>query len=102
MPFWDDRDHQSAEHRVHDPAASADQAGAADDRRGDRQQQGVAGAEAGLPPPSCEAWTTPATAARPEQSTNTEMRIADPDAGPAGRLVVAADGVDVPAVAGAG
>ena len=62
-----------------------------------------------LPPPSAlftrrsfDAIMMPETAAITEPITNTEMRMrVDADTRPASGLVVAADGVDVPAVAGA-
>ena len=101
MPFWMTADHQAAPHGVHDAAASAEQAGAADDGRADGQQQGVAGAE--VRGHRLQLRGLHDTGHRGQRGAEHEHRDADPvnpDTGPARGLVVAADGVDVAPVAG--
>src|SRR5262249_46675452 len=98
----DHRDHDAADHGVEDPALATEEAGTADDGGADGQQQRVAGAfgrrhRTGL-------GGQPDTGQRRHERADHEHRDADPvdrDTGPARGFGVAADRVDVPAVAGA-
>ena len=102
MPLWITATTAPPMTRVGDLALAAEQAGAADDRGADREQQGVAAAPFCAATADVRAEQMPPTAAMPEQIMNDrDADAVDRDAGPARGLVVAADRVDVPAVAGA-
>ena len=100
MPLSMIGDHGAAEDRVEDPALAAEQAGAADDGGADGVEQHVAAAGVRVDRVG-PGGGDDAADRRPcvEQMTNALIRIRSAvDAGPAGRLAVAADRVDVPAV----
>src|SRR5438270_2272925 len=101
QPVVDHRDDDPAEHRAEHLAAAAEQAGPADDRGGHREQdvlpaRDVGGdrAEVGGVDDAHDARGQPAQRERDDPDP------AQVDPGPAGRLGVAADRVDVPAEPG--